>query len=149
MPYHFHPDRTSPTSPEGIVWVFGSNLQGIHGAGAAKVAELEYGAVRGCGKGLTGSAYAIPTRDYRYATRTFTNLSLSGIKTAVERLLRYAATRPGVIFFCTRVGCDLAGNSDTEIASFFIDAPENFSFAEEWREFLEPVPAETTLPMAA
>lgn len=41
--------------------MFGSNLQGIHGGGAARIARECFGAIMGQGVGLQGQSYAIPT----------------------------------------------------------------------------------------
>lgn len=50
--------------PDGsTVFVFGSNPGGVHGAGAAKTARDMFGAQTGVGEGMTGNAYALPTKD--------------------------------------------------------------------------------------
>ena len=46
---------------ENEIFVFGSNLHGQHGGGAARVAYEQFGAVWGQGVGLQGKTYAIPT----------------------------------------------------------------------------------------
>ena len=46
---------------ENEIFVFGSNLRGMHGSGAARVAMNRFGAVWGKGVGLQGRSYAIPT----------------------------------------------------------------------------------------
>lgn len=142
----FHRDRTLPPRASCFIWVFGSNLQGIHGADAALGAEERFGAQRGVAAGMTGRAYGIPTRSFDRATRVWSNLPLDAIGQSVGRLLECARNRPDLVFFCTRVGCDLAGNRDEAIASMFVDAPANFSFAAEWRPFLEPAPANVDAP---
>ena len=46
---------------EDEVFVFGSNLAGMHAGGAARVAYERFGAVMGQGVGMQGQSYAIPT----------------------------------------------------------------------------------------
>ena len=129
----FHKDGTLPES--GEFFVFGSNLAGRHGAGAARVAREKFGAVQGMGEGfmrLGGQSYAIPTKD-----RDLIVLPLSSIAQGVRRFLDMATNDPlARRFFVTRIGCGLAGYTDAEIAPMFKGAPGNCSFAEEWREFL-------------
>lgn len=130
----FHKDGTQPEGDDWI-FVFGSNLAGIHGAGAARAAADYWGAELGEGLGLTGSAWAIPTKDKQIRT-----LSLAKIKVYVEHFLAYAKLaqhkHPERKFFVTRVGCGLAGYTDAEIAPLFEGAPPNCSFAEQWRKYL-------------
>lgn len=129
----FHKDGTLPQN--GEVFVFGSNLAGIHGAGAAKVAASRFGISYGFGNGWTHpfKAYAIPTKDYQINT-----ISLNEIRTYVNRFVQI--TQDEFIlnngYFVTRVGCGLAGYRDEEIAPMFRGA-QNCSFAEEWRPYLE------------
>ena len=44
------------------IFVFGSNLAGRHGKGAALDAKNKYGAIYGVGFGRTGNSYAIPQK---------------------------------------------------------------------------------------
>ncbi len=99
------------------VFVFGSNLAGRHGKGAALHAKREHRAVHGVGVGRTGNAYAIPTKDA--ALRT---LPLSGIMGYVLEFLRYAKAHPDLRFEVTRIGCGLAGYTDAQMAPMFADA---------------------------
>lgn len=110
------------------IFVFGSNEQGIHGAGAAKFAKEHHGAVEGEGRGRTGNAYALPTK------RTpWERLSLSEIERNVWDFLDYARTHPELEFEVTRVGCGLAGYSQADIAPLFEGAPENCELPDGWR----------------
>ncbi len=129
--HKYHQDRTLPAG-SGWIFVFGSNLAGRHGAGAAKVARLEFDADYGVGIGPTGRAYAIPTKDASLRT-----LSLEVIESGVKDFLRYAASQPDLKFFVTRIGCELAGYKDEQIAPLFAGAPVNCSFAKEWRRWIE------------
>ncbi len=110
------------------VFVFGSNLAGRHGRGAALEARLRHGAAYGVGEGLSGRSYAIPTKDERLRTR-----SLSAIQESVERFMKYAVEHPEMTFQVTRVGCGLAGYRDEDIAPMFAAAPDNCILPEGWR----------------
>jgi hypothetical protein len=129
--YNYHADGMLPTNHLAI-WVFGSNMAGVHGAGAAKVAEDLFGAVRGRGEGVTGEAYAIPTKDDSIRTRP-----LHHVKASVDMFIAYARSNLHHTFFVTRIGCGLAGYKDEQIAPMFKGAPGNCDFPEEWREWVE------------
>ena len=126
----FHKDGSKPLN--GQIFVFGSNLAGIHGAGAALTARLNYGARLGVGIGITGHSYAIPTKD-----ENFDCLSLDQIKVYVDTFIEYTKTYPTTTFFITRVGCGLAGNHDSDIAPMFNNCGDNCSFAEQWKGYLK------------
>ena len=125
----FHIDGSKPNVTQ--IFVFGSNLAGIHGAGAAQAARLYYGAVPGIGKGPIGRSYAIATKDAQ-----FNCLSLEEIKPQVEEFVQYTKDHPEYEFFVTRVGCGLAGNLDEDIAPMFKGCGDNCDFAEDWKEYL-------------
>lgn len=110
------------------IFVFGSNLAGRHGAGAALFARQHHGAVYGIGKGPQGSSYAIPTKDGSLNT-----LCLKQIAAYVGEFLIYARSRPELSFYVTRVGCGLAGYSDADISPLFAGAPENCKLPDGWR----------------
>jgi hypothetical protein len=113
------------------IFVFGSNLAGRHGKGAALHAREHYGAVYGKGVGLHGSSYAIPTKDH--ALRA---LPLNQIKHYVRQFIQFAKEHPEMTFKVTRVGCGLAGYSDKQMAPLFVRAPKNCHLPEEWRPLL-------------
>lgn len=113
------------------IFVFGSNLAGRHGKGAALEARLKHGAVYGVGVGRTGNAYAIPTKDLRLNT-----LELDEIKLYVDQFILYAKAHPELKFYVTRVGCGLAGYKNKDIAPMFVDAPDNCSLDLEWLPFM-------------
>lgn len=129
--FRFHKDREA--APPGWVFVFGSNLAGRHGLGAAALAAERYGAIAGKGVGRMGESYAIPTKDGRLAV-----LALRDIQCHVETFLAHARSHPTDRFWVTRVGCVLAGYSNSKIAPLFAEAPENCSFAVEWARFIAP-----------
>ena len=124
-----HKDGSQPQSNE--IFVFGSNLAGVHGAGAAKQA-VKYGARAGHGIGLQGAAYAIPTKDHDIAT-----LAIDKIRPYVERFVKFTLQYPQANFFVTRVGCGLAGYKDKDIAPLFRGCGENCSFPEQWEGYLK------------
>ena len=122
----FHSDGTAPTDADTI-FVFGSNLAGVHGAGAARAAKEKFGAKMGKGVGLVGQSYAIPTKD-----ESITTMPISEIEPYIQEFNEFVRLNPGMKFFVTRIGCQLAGYKDEEIAPLF-KAYKNCSFAEEWK----------------
>jgi len=86
------------------IFVFGSNLAGRHGAGAAKWALENRGAIYGMGSGLQGQSYAIPTKGYDLEV-----LPLARIKLYVDCFLAFAGRSPNTEFAITHIGCGLAG----------------------------------------
>lgn len=112
-----------------VIFVFGSNLAGRHGKGAALHALEKWGAIPGTGEGLQGQSYAIPTKDKFLRVRP-----LGEILTSVNTFKKVAEGNPDKDFFVTRVGCGLAGYTDAQIAPFFKDAPLNCHLPEGWRD---------------
>ena len=110
------------------IFVFGSNLAGRHGAGAALFALQHHGAIYGVGDGLQGSSYAIPTKDFRM--RTLPLVEISGY---VEGFKAFARMSADMVFNVTRIGCGLAGYTDSDIAPMFKDAPGNCKLPKGWR----------------
>lgn len=131
-PYKYHRDGDLPDPDEGYIFVFGSNLAGLHGKGAALVAKHMYGAEQGVGQGFTGSSYAIPTKDRWLRSRT-----LYEIKRSIGEFIAFAKDHPEMKFFVTRVGCGLAGYHDADISYMFRGAPSNCNFPKPWRPFLQ------------
>lgn len=111
-----------------LIFVFGSNLDGHHGGGAALHAMNAWGAKWGVGEGRTGNSYALPTKRTVYQS-----LTLPEVEDSVQRFLQYARENPDLEFYVTRVGCGLAGFTDEQIAPFFADAPENCRLPMGWR----------------
>lgn len=102
------------------VFVFGSNLAGRHGRGAALSAFREHGAIYGIGEGMQGNSYAIPTKDA--ALRV---LPLNRIAESVEAFLAFARSHPEMVFRVTAIGTGLAGYQPSDIAWMFRNTPEN------------------------
>jgi len=113
------------------VFVFGSNLQGAHGAGAAEFALNFRGAVIGQGEGQYGHSYALPTRSYD-ARDGFVTLSLEEIRSHVEKFLAHARRRTKERFFVTALGTGYAGLKHEDIAPMFVEVPPNVILPEEW-----------------
>lgn len=128
--FFYHSDRSMPGRAD--VFVFGSNMAGRHGVGAAQYARKFRGAEFGIFEGLTGSCYAIPTKD-----ENLKPLPIAAIAENVAHFLDVARSMQSARFFVTRVGCGLAGFSDAQIAPLFMNAPSNCNFAYQWRTFLE------------
>jgi len=110
------------------VFVFGSNLEGMHGGGAAYYAFKHFGATMGCGSGLRGQSYAIPTM--QGGTET--------IKPYVDQFISFAKQHPELYFYVTRIGCGIAGFRDKEIAVLFKDAKDiaNISLPESFKKHI-------------
>lgn len=103
-----------------MIFVFGSNLAGRHGKGAAQEAHRKHGAIYGNGHGRQGNSYAIPTKDEKLKT-----LPLDKIKEYVDIFLDYALVHPELLFKVTAIGCGLAGYKPEEIAPMFANYPTN------------------------
>lgn len=97
---------------ENEIFVFGSNLAGRHGGGAARLAYTRFGAIWGQGVGLQGKSYAIPTMQGGVET----------IKPYVDEFISFARQHSERTFLVTRIGCGIAGFRDEEIAPLFKDA---------------------------
>ena len=117
------------------IFVFGSNLAGIHGAGAALTARHQHGALLGVAEGRTGNAYAIPTKD-----RNMYQRPLADVAKSVQTFIEYAAQHSELTFEVTRVGCGLAGFDPLQIIPLFKDAPDNCALPLGWRFLLEGAP---------
>lgn len=98
-------------NPEEI-FVFGSNLDGHHAGGAARMAYDKFGAEWGVGVGFTGSCYAIPTMFF----------DCNDIRPYVDAFLKEASELPEIRFYVTEIGCGIAGWRVEQIAPFFKDA---------------------------
>ena len=114
---------------ENEIFVFGSNLAGMHGGGAARIARLHFGAVMGKGIGLQGQSYAIPTMQGGVET----------IRPYVDRFIAYAKRHPEKHFLVTPIGCGIAGFEAEDIAPLFEKAKEmkNISLPESFWEVIE------------
>ena len=100
-------DRISVLA-DGEIFVFGSNIQGMHGGGAAWYANRNFGAQWGVGEGLTGRSYALPTMEGE-----------ASLGRAVENFIKCARQHPELTFLVTAVGCGIAGYTPEEVAPLF------------------------------
>jgi hypothetical protein len=107
----FTPDFITELKPDEV-FVFGSNLAGSHGGGAAYIAWRKFGAVMGQGVGLQGQSYGIPTMQGGVET----------IAPYVDEFIAFAKAHPELFFYVTRIGCGIAGFRDEEIAPLFLEA---------------------------
>jgi hypothetical protein len=123
--------ETKRTTPEFItslepneIFVFGSNLKGMHGGGAAYIAYRKFGAIMGQGVGLQGQSYAIPTMQGGVDT----------IRPYVDEFIAFAKQYPELTFLVTRIGCGIAGFTDDEISPLFAEAHgvENIVLPPNW-----------------
>lgn len=124
----FTPDKITSLQPNEV-FVFGSNLAGMHGGGAARVARKLFGAVMGQGVGLQGQSYAIPTMQGGVET----------IKPYVDEFIAFAESHPELKFYVTCIGCGIAGFTDAEIAPLFKNAlgKPNIVLPRDFAEVLE------------
>lgn len=113
---------------ENEIFVFGSNLAGMHGGGAARLAYMRFGAVMGQGVGLQGQSYAIPTMQGGVET----------IKPYVDEFVSFARQHRELTFLVTKIGCGIAGFYEDEIAPLFKDAvdEENIVLPESFVELI-------------
>ena len=123
----YTPERITSLA-ENEIFVFGSNLAGFHGGGAARLAYERLGAVWGKGVGLYGQTYAIPTMQGGVET----------IKPYVDEFIGFAREHKELVFLVTRIGCGIAGFRDEEIAPLFREAidDENIILPETFMEVM-------------
>ncbi len=110
-PKRIAPDHITELQPDEV-FVFGSNLIGLHGGGAARMARLYFGAVMGQGEGLQGQSYAIPTMQGGVET----------IRPYVDKFIKFAKENSKKQFLVTRIGCGIAGFEVEDIAPLFKEA---------------------------
>lgn len=127
-----------------MVFVFGSNTAGIHGAGAARAAYENHGAHWGKGYGHFGDSFAIPTKGHIEVSyqkyRVGDTLDMNVIEGFVAGFIAYAQTHPQTKFQITRLGCGLAGLKDEWVYPLFLLAPINCLFDSKWQHLLEQHP---------
>ena len=110
LPTRITPSLINELEPNEV-FVFGSNIQGMHMGGAARVAYSKFGAEWGNGEGLQGQLYALPTME-----------GIESTKLAADHFAECAKEHPELKFFVTAVGCGIAGYTPEEIAPLFKDA---------------------------
>lgn len=107
----YTPDFITELKPNDI-FVFGSNIRGIHGGGAARIANKKFGAEWGVGEGLMGQCYALPTMEG----------GVDYIAEKVQNFLLCAKAHPELKFYVTKIACGIAGFTVAEIGPLFSDA---------------------------
>ena len=124
----FSPKFINALAPNEV-FVFGSNLEGFHGGGAARIALKRFGAVWGKGSGHYGQSYAIPTMQGGVET----------IRPYVDQFIEYAKVHTELVFLVTRIGCGIAGFDDSEIAPLFAEAADmkNVKLPKSFAEYLK------------
>ena len=131
--------RTSPGFITSLkpnqVFVFGSNTEGIHGGGAARIAHQKFRAIYGQARGLQGQSYAIVTKDLKKGMRS---IDLEEIRKEVNELLTFATINPHLEFLVTRFGCELAGYEEREIGEMFRGKviPDNIILPQSFLQYL-------------
>lgn len=128
--------------PSTPIFVFGSNLAGRHGKGAALWARQHRGAIYGQGSGRQGNSYAIPTKDATLRTLPLTTIAFPHVWSFIE----YAKMHEGTSFQLTPIGCGLAGYTPAQIAPMFKDAPPNVILPDEFKAVLAHPPSGVTAP---
>jgi hypothetical protein len=99
------------------VFVFGSNKNGEHYGGAARVAYDYFGAQWGVSEGLTGKSYAIPTLD-----ENMNKVSIDSLKKSIYKFIVHVTVHSNKVFYLTKIGCGIAGWSIDEVRDIFWDA---------------------------
>lgn len=126
------------------IFVFGSNLKGVHGAGAAKKAYQSFGAIWGRPSGIQGKSYAIPTKDQHLKP-----LPLGIITKFIKDFIVFAQNNPKFTFFVTKIGCGLAGYCTADIATIFNNIPNipsNVVLPIEFSPKYETLPVQSKIP---
>lgn len=147
-----------PQSYEGMItpepntiFVFGSNPEGRHGAGAAKTARVKFGAIYGQGEGLQGNAYALLTKDLRVtANRGLKSISPEQITENIRKMYEVARQNPDKQFKVAYTHglneTSLNGYTGAEMIKMFKDAgpiPENVIFSKNWTDHWNEVQSST------
>ena len=127
----FHEEPLIPIDTSKMIFVFGSNEAGRHGAGAARFALEHRGADYGTGHGLHGQSYAIPTKDHEIQS-----LPKRHVLNYVLHFIQFAQEHPELTFQVTAIGCGLAGFKHEDIAPMFVGAPNNCFFDTLWKPWL-------------
>ena len=127
MKTQFTPDFITELK-ENEIFVFGSNLEGMHGGGAARLAYDKFGAIWGQGVGLQGQSYGIPTM----------HGGVDAIKPYVDEFIEFAKSHPELTFLVTRIGCGIAGFRDEDIAPLFKECikMENICLPKSFHEYI-------------
>ena len=119
--FMFTPERIESLKPNEV-FVFGSNMNGNHYGGAARIAYDHFGASWGVGEGESGMTYAIPTLNH--GMEKVTHQQLSG---SISRFIAFCEEHPEKEFYLTKIGCGIAGWSIYEVAEIFFETLKNIT----------------------
>ena len=139
MSRKFTPERIDELKPDEI-FVFGSNMNGAHMGGAARIAYENFEATWGESEGLTGRSYAIPTLD-----ENMEKVSESALEASIDKFIDFVLNNQQLTFYLTKIGCGIAGWSVDEVAktfatalaSFLVPLPDNIVWPREFYEILQ------------
>lgn len=106
--------------PNQII-VVGTNYAGNHAGGAARYAKEHFGLHDGCGEGLSGQTYGLPSMN-----------GLQDLYSAVLDLADFATFNTNLTFLLTKVGCGIAGHPEEDVKKLFKDMPGNVWLPEGW-----------------
>lgn len=132
LKFKYHVNYDIPSSLSEAIFVFGSNLAGLHSRSSPLIARTLFGAEQGTPMGYMGRSYAIPVRD-----RFINLLSIREIQKYVAQFAEFTHNRPDLYFWVTAVGCGHRKYKHHEIARLFIDCnPKNCTFPVQWKPYL-------------
>lgn len=145
----YYDDTREMTLTAGGIFVFGTNLAGRHGKGAALDAKERYGAIYGQAEGFQGRSYGIATKTGDLKIRSLEDIRDSvGTFKWVTDIASLEVGTPQFWYYVTPIGTGLAGYKDEEIAPMFAGTP-NCWFPERWRPFLGDQPQYVKRPNAS
>ena len=132
LKYKYHHIDALPQLPSDYIFVFGSNLAGLHSIELPLFAKSFFGAEFGVGLGITGRSYAIPIKD-----RFIRFLQIKEIRQYVEMFKAYTHSQPDMKFWISHLGIERRGFKHHEIAPLFIGCNRNCVFPEQWKPYLK------------
>ena len=113
MVMKFTPEKIEELKP-GEIFVFGSNMNGAHMGGAARIAYDNFGAKWGKSEGLTGHSYAIPTLD-----KNMEKVSESVLEASIDKFIDFVLNNQQLTFYLTKIGCGIAGWDIEDVKRIF------------------------------
>ena len=150
IPNHYTGIITPDTN---TIFVFGSNPEGRHGAGAAKVAVDKFGAKYRQGEGLQGNAYALPTKDLRVTENNGRrSIKPEQIVESIKKMYDVARQHPDKQFKVAYTNglnqATLNGYTGREMIKIFKDAgpiPSNVVFSKVWTDHWDEVASDNNI----
>lgn len=132
LKYKYHHIDAVPALPSEFIFVFGSNLAGLHSVDIPLFAKQFFGAEFGIGWGLTGRTFAIPVKD-----RFIRFLPLNQIKLYVDMFKTLTHSQPNMKFWVSHLGIERRGYRHSQIAPLFKNCNTNCVFPEHWKPYLK------------